>query len=253
MTDHRQCRVGERAIAALAAGPHELGRLRQDRRRPLAGLYVAPMGLRATRPSGRGGVMMEIRRHVPTSLLVTAVAIVLAACGTAGSSGNGAGSTAASGLGSTPAAARTGPVTGHVGDKLTFSGSAGDSADATLVKVFDPATPANTSTAPLPAGARWVGIELLIDNHSPQAGGDSWVVDGKASNGSALTTDDVYQGFSRPIGAFTGCTESTSMSDPDVPYTQCEAFVVPDGQTLVQVGYEINQFGPTDQATWTVP
>jgi len=38
-----------------------------------------------------------------------------------------------------------------------------------------------------------------------------------------------------------------------VPRTQCEAFVVPNGQTLVKVGYEINQFGPTDQATWTVP
>ena len=167
----------------------------------------------------------------------------------AGPNSPGAGSTAAA---SAPAA--SGPATGHVGDKLTFTGTDGsDSAEATLVRVFDPATPASTSTAPLPSGARWVGVELMIDNHSPQAGSDSWVVDGKASDGSALTTDDTYQGFSRPIGSFTGCTESSSLSDTDVPYTQCEAFVVPNGQTLVQVGYQINQFGPTDQAIWTVP
>lgn len=197
---------------------------------------------------------MTVRRHLPTCLVAVASAIVLAACGATGSPGSAGSSQVASEPGtSTPANPATGPATGHVGDKLTFNGSIGDSADATLVKVFDPATPTSSSTAALPSGARWVGIELLIDNHSQQAGSDSWEVHGKASDGSALTTDDVYQGFSRPIGAFTGCTESSSMSDTDVPYTQCEAFVVPDGQTLVQVGYEIHQFGPTDQATWTVP
>ena len=197
---------------------------------------------------------MDIRRHLPASLLVTAVAIVLTACGATGAPGSAASSAVATEPGtSTLASPATGPSTGHVGDKLTFNGSVGDSADATLVKVFDPATPASTSTEPLPSGARWVGIELLIDNHSPQAGSDSWEVHGKASDGSALTTNDVYQGSSRPIGAFTGCTESSSLSETDVPYTQCEAFVVPDGQTLVQVGYEINQFGTSDQAIWTVP
>lgn len=198
----------------------------------------------------------HIRRHVPIGLVGAALAIVIGACGAAGSPGGGAVGTpaASAAIESTPVAPASGPVTGHVGNKLTFTGYDGtDSADATLVKVFDPATPTSTSTEPLPAGARWVGVELLIDNHSQQAGSDSWVVDGKASDGSSLTTDDVYQGFSRPIGAFTGCTESNSLSDTDVPYTQCEAFVVPNGQTLVQVGYEINQFGPADQATWTVP
>lgn len=197
---------------------------------------------------------MDIRRQLPGSLVVTAMAIVLAGCGATGAPGSAGSSPVATEPGtSTPASSATGPVMGHVGDKLTFNGSVGDSADATLVKVFDPATPTSSSTAALPSGARWVGIELLIDNHSQQAGSDSWEVHGKASDGSALTTDDVYQGFSRPIGAFTGCTESSSMSDTDVPYTQCGAFVVPDGQTLVQVGYEIHQFGTSDQAIWTVP
>jgi hypothetical protein len=209
---------------------------------------------------------MYFRRHAQTTVLVAAAAILLVACGATGSPGAGAPysadgtsvpdaspPTGTETVVPTPAAA-SGPVNGHVGDKLTFHGLDGsDSAEATLVEVFDPATPASTSTAVLPPGARWVGDKLLIDNHSPQASSDSWVVDGKASDGGALTTDDVYEGFSRPIGAFTGCTESSSLSDPDVPYTQCEAFVVPDGRSLVQVGYEINQFGPTDQTIWTVP
>ena len=145
-------------------------------------------------------------------------------------------------------------VTGHVGDKLTYPGSDVDLGfDATLVKVFDPATPTSASTEALPSGARWVGVEMTIDNHSPEAGSDSSAIDGMASDGTALTTDDVYQGFSRPIGQFQGCAETDPFSETDVPYTQCAAFVVPDGQTLTQVGFHINQLGETDQAIWTVP
>ena len=122
----------------------------------------------------------------------------------------------------------------------------------TLVKVFDPATPTDASTEPLPSGARWVGVEITVDNHSPQAGSELLADDGTASDGSTLTTLDVYQSFSRPIGAFGGCTASYS-SDPDVPFTSCDAFVVPDGQTLVKVGFNVAQLGTSDQATWTMP
>jgi hypothetical protein len=203
---------------------------------------------------------MSVRTLLPRSLSVVALTIALAACGATGASGAGSTSSAAAGptiaaggtVGATPAG--SGAVTGHVGDKLTYPGSDVDPGfDATLVKVFDPATPTSASTEELPSGARWVGVEITIDNHSPQAGSDSSAIDGKASDGTALTTDDVYQGFSRPIGEFQGCTESSSLGDTDVPYTQCEAFVLPDGQTLTQVGFHINQLGPVDQATWTVP
>ena len=71
---------------------------------------------------------------------------------------------------SAPGAVSSGAATGHLGDKLTFDGgSPGEAFDATLVKVFDPATPTSASTQPLPSGAQWVGVEITIDNHSSQA------------------------------------------------------------------------------------
>ena len=203
---------------------------------------------------------MSMRTFVPRGLSIAALTVALAACGATGTSGTGALPSGAAGPTSAPGGtvvatpAGSGVVTGHVGDKLTYPGSDVDLGfDATLVKVFDPATPTSASTEALPSGARWVGVEITIDNHSPQAGNDSSALDGMASDGTALTTDDVYQGFSRPIGGFQGCTETDPFSETDVPYTQCEAFVVPDGQTLTQVGFHINQLGQTDQATWTVP
>ena len=203
---------------------------------------------------------MSVRTLLPRSLSVAALTVALAACGATGTSDTGSPPSGAVGPTLAPGAtvegtpAGSGAVTGHVGDKLTFAGTNVDLGfDATLVKVFDPATPTSASTEALPSGARWVGVEITIDNHSPQAGNDSSAIDGMASDGTALTTDDDYQGFSRPIGAFQGCTETDPFSETDVPYTQCEAFVVPDGQTLVQVGFHINQLGETDQATWTVP
>jgi hypothetical protein len=203
---------------------------------------------------------MSMRAFVLRGLSVVALTVALAACGATGASGTGSTSSGAAGptltAGGTVVAtpAGSGAVTGHVGDKLTFAGTNVDLGfDATVVKVFDPATPTSASTEALPSGARWVGVEITIDNHSPQAGSDSSAIDGMASDGTALTTDDVYQGFSRPIGEFQGCTETDPFSETDVPYTQCEAFVVPDGQTLTQVGFRINQLGETDQATWTVP
>ena len=203
---------------------------------------------------------MSMRTFVPRSLSVAALTVALAACGASGASGAGGASSGAAGptLAASgtvvPTPAGSGVVTGHMGDKLTYPGSDVDLGfEATLVKVFDPAIPASDATTALPSGARWVGVEITIDNHSPQAGSDSTSIDGKTSDGTAVATNDVYQGFSRPIGEFQGCTESSTFSETDTPYTQCEAFVVPDGQTLAQVGFEVVQLGPTDQVTWTVP
>ena len=165
-----------------------------------------------------------------------------------------------SGAGSAPSDAATGPAMGHVGDKLTFAELGGfDSADATLVKVFDPATPTDASTQALPTGARWVGVEIVIDNHSSDYMNQASDVDGLLADGTRVTTDDVYQSASRPIGSFAGCTQ-TDGSEQDVqPYTHCEAFVVPDGQTLKQVGVKVggaeidSSLVPADQAVWAIP
>jgi hypothetical protein len=147
-----------------------------------------------------------------------------------------------------------------VGDKLTFTEFGGvDSADATLVKVFDPATPTEASTQALPSGARWVGVEIVIDNHSSDYMNQGSEVDGLLADGTRVTTDDVYQGFSRPIGAFAGCTQTSGAEQDVQPYTHCEAFVVPDGQSLTQVGVKVggaeisSSLVPNDQAIWAIP
>ena len=165
-----------------------------------------------------------------------------------------------SGAGSAPSDAATGSVMGHMGDTLTFAEyGSGDAVDATLVQVFDPATPTSASTSSLPSGAHWVGVQVVLDNHSTDFQGQASEIDGVTSDGSNVTTDDVYQGFSRPIGSFAGCTQ-TDDSEQDVqPYTHCEAFVVPDGQTLTQVGIKVggaeifSSLVPTDQAIWAIP
>ncbi len=150
-----------------------------------------------------------------------------------------------------------GPVTGHVGDTLTFFTFGHDQVEATLVKVFDPAVPTDGSS--LPAGAHWVGVELTINNHSSDYMNESSQADATASGGTVLTTDDVYQNTSYPLTTFQGCTQ-TSGSEQDVqPFTHCESFVVPDGQSLTQVGVKVggaaifSSLVPTDQAAWTVP
>ena len=92
---------------------------------------------------------MSVRRV----LSVAAMTVALAACGGAGATNGGGQPTGAAGTslppggtGSTaPAGSAAGPVTGHVGDKLTFTSSGQAPVDATLVKVFDPATPNDNS------------------------------------------------------------------------------------------------------------
>ncbi len=185
---------------------------------------------------------------------------VFAALGAQSQPGVGSPTPGGSGAAAPPSdASPADPVMGHVGDALTFAEFGGDAVDATLVKVFDPATPTSGTTAPLPSGARWVGVEVAVDNHSPHFQDQSSQVDGATADGSTVTTDDVYQGFSRPIGTFAGCTE-TDGSEQDVQsYTHCVAFVVPDGQTLTQVGIKVggaeifSSLVPTDQAIWAIP
>ncbi len=216
----------------------------------------------------------------PVAALVVLVCLVTAACSGAATNAPDAGApsadvagqgggpspamdasaSAAGDAGASPAA--SGPVTGHVGDTLTFPEfGGGDEIEVTLEKVFDPATPTSASTT-APKGARWVGLQITTVNHSPDLMNQSELVDGVASDGSALTTDDVYQGFSVPIGSFAECTQ-TAGGAQDVgvgqPYTSCPAFILPDGVTVSSVGVKVggaeifSSLVPTDQATWTVP
>jgi hypothetical protein len=148
----------------------------------------------------------------------------------------------------------SGTVTGHVGDKLTFSDYGDDPIDVTLVKVFDPAVSTDTS-AESPPGAHWFGAEVVIDTHSA-IGADAEVIDATASDGTTLTTDDDYKGTAYPLENFQGCTEVIN-DEPSGTY--CVAFVVPNGQTITKIGAKVGgaeiyeTLVPTDQASWAIP
>jgi hypothetical protein len=191
------------------------------------------------------------------------ICVTLAACGGAGATntssqlGGGAGiSQPPDASGSTaPTGSGAGPVTGHVGDKLTFAKLGGDPVDATLVKVFDPATPNDASEAPLPSGSHWVGFEVTVDNHVDYSGeGSSF--DAVTSAGTAAS--DSAGGATIGDG-FAGCTQTPGDPQDVETYTFCVPFVVPDGQTIVTVGIRTGgaelALGQVtaDQATWTVP
>ena len=200
------------------------------------------------------------------ALALVALSLVVAACSASSSSAPaGAGALGASqppadtaGMpGSAPAASGSaGPVTGHVGDKLTVIMLGGAKADLTLVKVADPATVTDATDA-APAGSRWVGLEVTAVDHSPFAAQEQVLVDGIGSDGNILTTDAIFAGFSHEIGAFAECTWAGSI-DPDQSYTMCPAFLLPTGVTLKSVGAkvggaEIGEATAVDQAVWMVP
>ena len=200
------------------------------------------------------------------ALALVALSLVVAACSASSSSAPaGAGALGASqppadtaGMpGSAPAASGSaGPVTGHVGDKLTVIMLGGAKADLTLVKVADPATVTDATDA-APAGSRWVGLEVTAVDHSPFAAQEQVLVDGIGSDGKILTTDAIFAGFSHEIGAFAECTWAGSI-DPDQSYTMCPAFLLPTGVTLKSVGAkvggaEIGEATAVDQAVWMVP
>ena len=196
---------------------------------------------------------------------MVAVSLAVAACG--GAAATSAGSQPAGGGDATLApggaaaasqapagSSGAGPVTGHVGDKLTFANYANDPVDATLVKIYDPATPNDASESPLPPATHWVGVEVIvndqIDYQSDAAG-----IDAVTSAGSTVTTTNGYEATSVLGDGFKGCTHTDGIGQDVNPYTYCAAFPVPDGQTLVKVGLNVTgaPLVKTDQATWTVP
>lgn len=207
---------------------------------------------------------MSIRTFVPR-LSIAALTVTLAACGAAGSPG--AASQPAGGVGptlppggtvvATPAGGGAGPVTGHVGDKLTFTEYGGAQADGTLVKVLDPVSDTDQYPATLPAGTHWVGVELTLDNHSPDYMNEASQVDATTSAGATIMEGDPANGNSG-ISGYAGCTPTDASDEQDVqPFTHCYGFVVPDGQTLSKVGVKVGEVATfdlvTDQAIWMVP
>lgn len=194
-----------------------------------------------------------------------ALALALGACGAGGSAGTASLSAGGSDPAALPSATAVatpggsnGPVTGHVGQALTFTDYGGDTIVGTLVKVFDPAAPTDASEAPLPSATHWVGVEATIDDHAATFQDDASTFDALTSAGATVTTTDTYQGGSYVLGdGFQGCT--AQIHGEQQPYTYCVAFPVPDGQTLTQVGVKVGgaEIGmglvKHDQASWSIP
>jgi hypothetical protein len=206
---------------------------------------------------------MSVRTLVSRGLPVLVTSLALAACSGggattgAGQPAGGAGSSQPPGAtaATVPAGSAAGPVTGHVGDKLAFANFANDPVDATLVKIYDPATPNDATQKPLSPATHWVGAEITVNDqvdYQSDAGG----FDAVTSGGTTVTTQDTYQNTYVIVGGgFKGCTQTDGIGQDVNPYTYCVAFPVPDGQTLVKVGVNVTgaPLVKTDQATWTVP
>jgi hypothetical protein len=146
---------------------------------------------------------------------------------------------------------------GHLGDTLSFQTYGGNQVEGTLVKVFDPAVGTDQYIEPLPAGYHWVGVEVTLDNHSPDYGTEGSELSAVSSDGTVLTTDDVVKDESHILGDFQGCTQTQDGEQDVQPYTHCETFVVPDGQKLVSVSAKVGEIVTFDLennlATWTIP
>lgn len=204
---------------------------------------------------------MNARR---AAFAIVVVLTVTAACSSGGAASTGTsnpvptstlapGATTAQATGAPQA---SGAVIGHVGDKLTFTERGGAQADGRLVKVLDPVTDTDRYPTKLPAGTHWVGVELTLDNHSADYMNEASQVDAITSAGVTIMEGDPAS--NTRIGGFAGCTPTDASNEQDVqPFTHCYGFVVPDGQTLVQVGVKVGEVATfdlvSDQATWLVP
>ncbi len=203
----------------------------------------------------------QMRRPERTAIATMVLAAVVAACG--GSAGGSPSGVAPSGVAgplggsSQPAdtagssapmssAGASAVTTGHVGDTLTWVSIGGNHVDVTVVKITDPATtPAST-----PAGDRWIGVQLTINDHGGDANAfDSAAVDGMGSDGARYGANTSYR-----MSSFDGCTPATQYT-PGQPETFCTGLALPTGVTVASIGYSVVGVdgGAPDDLTWTVP
>lgn len=170
----------------------------------------------------------------------------------------GGGATGLPDGGATTGPAASGPVRGHVGDKLQWSID-GTPYAATLVKVFDPATATGSSDAPQ-AGTHWVGAEMTLSDAQGNPADDSGALDGTGSDGqrygaAGSPNSGYHLGTHGASGeVFQGCTAVPGGEGGQLG-TICSAFLVPDGVTVMSVGYGVEgvDVGGPDDAIWSIP
>ncbi len=198
----------------------------------------------------------QMRRPARNGIAIVVLAAVVAACG----GGDGAAPSGVSGLldgSSQPAttaassapmssAAASAVTTGHVADTLTWVSIGGNHVDVTVVKISD----LTTTAASTPAGDRWVGVQLTINDH-----------EGAANNFNSPAVDEIGSDGAR-YGANTSCLMSSfdgftpaTRYIPDQPETFCAGLALPTGVTVASIGYSVVgvDSGAPDDLTWAVP
>jgi hypothetical protein len=194
--------------------------------------------------------------------ILTLTVLSVAGCGSSSPSavssptvpvGTGVGSipgTVTSGTPTSTSAAAACATSGHVGDTLCTSTASEDPLKVTLVKVIDPATPADPNNAAT-AGTRWVGFNITV------------VVEGPDSNSGvafAIGSDGKEYGYnsSYTLGNTAGCTETevneSGGGQQGKPETICPGAMIPNGVSVAKVAFSgLGTDSGTGVVYWTVP
>ena len=141
-------------------------------------------------------------------------------------------------------------ASGYVGDTLCTSTSSEDPLRLTLVKVIDPATPADPNNAATD-GTRWVGFKMTV------------VVDGPDSNTGvafAIGSDGKEYGYnsSYTLGNTAACTETeineSGGAQQGKPETICPGAMIPTTVSVAKVAFSgLGTDSGTGVVYWTVP
>jgi hypothetical protein len=104
-----------------------------------------------------------------------------------------------------------------------------DPLKVTLVKVFDPAVPANPDNA-ASAGMRWVGLQFTVVVNGPDSDTGSAFIIGSDGNTYGFNSSEI-------IGPFPGCADTSSNSREGKPSTICPGTMMPTGVTVAKVAF----------------
>ncbi len=189
-----------------------------------------------------------VARRVMCIASIGAAAATVVACGaTPSAAGSASHPTLPSGLQSTPSGTPA-PTSGNLGDTLSMVDSGDDTAQVTLVKVFDPATGFDPNTTP-PDGTRWVGFEGTIVITGSRAGQDATDFDVIGSDGQTYGADTAYG-----LSTFDGCIGTSGDIASGQTETFCSGVGLPPGVTVAKVGYSTEDVAGGEPAKlfWTV-
>ena len=181
-------------------------------------------------------------RRILTAL---AAAALLAGCGSTATHVTAPAATATTSAVTTPA--RT---VAHVGDTLDLSFSAGKLA-VTVVKVYDPATPANQFAAP-EAGKRFVAVQVSIQNTSATATQGDPETDVRVIDSANQTYEFDLGGTSGGVAECQHLPSSSNLGPQEIT-AGCDVFALPTAAKVGKVQFTPQAGLSSTSGTWLVP